>query len=108
MSRDEFLELIVSRADDVTKVGEVMRFVESVFKLQNDMSRPVYIFEVDQDSMTSEDLALLDMSMNSIGIACVLVPKGIIGYVGEVTSESYGQQNIRTELLGVRPRGRQL
>lgn len=101
LTRDEFLSLIVSRSEDVTKVGEVMEFVESVLKLQNDMTRPVYVFQV-RDGITSDEITMLDRAMEAIGVACVLIPSGTLRYVGEVTSDSYGQENLRTSVYGIK------
>ena len=100
-TRDEFASLLMERSGDVTKVGGVMAFVESVLKLQNDMTRPVYVFQV-KDGITSDDIAMLDMEMEALGVACVLIPAGTLTYVGEVTSESYGQRNLRTEVFGIK------
>lgn len=100
-TRDEFTELLIERVDDVTKIGGVIEFVESVLKLQNDMARPVYILEV-CEGLVYDDVAYLDDVMNSIGVACVLVPKGMVGYVGEVDSKSFGVTNLQTDILGLK------
>ena len=97
-SRDELVELLVERADDVTKVGKVLKFVESALRLQNDKSRPVYVLEV-KPNVTLDDIELLDVAMNQLGVACVLIPSGVVSYVGEVDSESFGRENVMDELV---------
>lgn len=99
LTREEFESYIVSRASDVTKVGSVMRFVDGVFQLQNDRSRPVYIFEVGS-GISEGEVALLDAAMNQLGVACVLVPSGIVRYSGEVTADSFGTRSLADELMG--------
>ena len=103
MSREEFGAFLVERADDVTKVGKVMKFVESALRLQNDMGRPVYVFEVDP-GIARSDIHFIDQTMKSLGVACVLVPRKLIGYVGEVDSETMGVVNYQEEFLGIKRR----
>ena len=103
MTREEFASYLLERADSVLDVGKVIRFVESVLKLQSDVSRPVYIFEVERD-ISQEDIELIDRTMASLKVACALVPKGVMTYAGEVDSESFGQKNmvdeVRAALIG--------
>lgn len=100
-TRDEFVELLVSRVDDVTEIGGVIEFVESVLRLQNDMSRPVYVLEV-PSGLVRDDIEYIDNIMTSIGVACVLIPSGMVGYVGEVDGSSFGVTNLQTDVLGIK------
>ena len=102
MSRDEFQSYIVKMAREnssgAINVGKTIRFVESVLRLQNDFTRPVYVFEV-SPSISKGDIAYIDDAMRSMGIACVLVPNGLMRYVGEVDSESFGVKNYMDEYV---------
>jgi len=101
MTREELASELMSRVDDMTKIGPVFEFIESVLKLQNDMSRPVYIFEVDQD-ISEKDVAYIDDVMVQLGVACCLIPRKLMGYVGEVDSQSFGVRSIKADILGLR------
>lgn len=100
-TRGEFVELLLDRLDDVTEIGGIVMFVESVLKLQNDMSRPVYVLEV-CDGISYDDIAYIDSVMNSAKMACVLIPKGMVEYVGEVDSDSFGVTNMKRDVLGLK------
>ena len=101
LSREEMTELIVERSGDVTKVGPVMRYIDAVLRLQNDMSRPVYIFDVDPN-ISEKEIRYIDDVMRSLGVACCIVPRGMLGYVGEATSESFGVRNIKQDVFNLR------
>ena len=101
LTRKEFMALLYERYENVLDIGESIKFVECVLRLQNDMSRPVFVFEV-SSSITPDDIEYLDMVMNSVGIACVLVPSGLMSYAGEVTSESFGVSNFKRDFFGMR------
>lgn len=100
-TRDEFVEMLMERVDDVTNIGGIVAFVDSVLKLQNDMSRPVYVLEV-EDGLTSADVSYIDDAMSSAGVACVLVPKGMVSYVGEVDSASFGTTNLKADVFNLK------
>lgn len=100
LTRGDMTELLMERTDDVTLVGPVMRFIDSVLRLQNDMGRPVYIFDVDP-SISDDGISYIDDVMRSLGIACCIVPRGTLEYVGEATSESFGVRNIKQDAYGL-------
>lgn len=101
LDRSELTEELMARVDDFTKIGEVFSFVESSLMLQNDMSRPVYVFEVEPD-ISKEDVKYINDAMSQVGVSCVLMPKKMIGYVGEVNSSSMGVRNVQAEIIGLR------
>lgn len=102
MTRDEFQSYIVEKArengSDPMAVGKTVRFVESVIKLQNDYSRPVYVFEVSPD-ISRADVSYIDDAMKSVGVACVLVPSKSMRYVGEVDAESFGVSSFMDDYM---------
>lgn len=100
-TREELTRELMSRVDDFTSIGGVFEFIDAALRLQNDMTRPVYIFEVDP-GISRDDVAYIDEVMSQLGIACCLIPRRLIGYVGEIDAESAGIRNIKADLLGLR------
>lgn len=100
-TREEFVAELMCRVDDVTDIGPAMSFVESVLRLQNDMGRPVYVFEV-SGGITADDIALIDESMHAMGVACVLLPKRKIEYIGEVDGGSFGVRGLMEDVIGLK------
>lgn len=100
-TRDEFVSMLMDVVDDVSVIGESVMFVESVLRLQNDMSRPVYILAVDPD-ISVDDIKYIDGVMVALGVACCLVPRGVFDYVGEVDSESFGVRNMQLDVWGLK------
>lgn len=100
-TREELTRELMSRVDDFTAIGGVFEFIDSALRLQNDMTRPVYIFEVDPD-ISKGDIDYIDEVMSQLGIACCLIPRKMIGYVGEMDAESAGVRNVKADLLGLK------
>lgn len=98
-SREEFIEELMSRADDVVDVGRMVNFVEGAFRLQNDVSRPAYVIEV-SDSVTADDIEYVSAALSQLGVCAVLVPPKMLRYVGTVTPREMGVNNVRSELWG--------
>lgn len=94
MSREEFTDYLLERLDDPSEIGRVIGFIDGIFKVQNDIGRPVYIFEVDKN-LAVRDIEYLQKALTSLGTAACLVPSGIMSYSGQVTSESFGVKNIQ-------------
>ena len=101
IGREEFTQELMERVDDVTKIGPVVQFVDSVLRLQNDMSRPVYVLELAGEP-TEDLLQYIDDIMNQAKVACVLVPPKTLEYVAEVDEDSFGSRNIRAEMFGLK------
>lgn len=90
LTRDEFVRAIAERSDVPSDISRIMKYVESVFALQNDEGRPIYVFEVDLDRIDDESLLVLDDGLRMMNVAAILVPKKSVNYIGEVTPQSLG------------------
>lgn len=98
-SREEFIEELMSRTNDVVEVGRMVNFVEGAFRLQNDVARPAYVIEV-TDDVTPDDIEYVSTALSQLGVCAVLVPPKMLRYVGTVTPREMGIDNIRSELWG--------
>lgn len=87
MTRDELVRELSERVSDPVDIGRVTGFVSRAFRLQNDIGRPVYIFEA-LGTPTREDVSYLREVMSELGVCCALVPARMLGYVGKVTCDS--------------------
>ena len=90
LSKDEFVRVIAEHSDVPSDISRIMKYVESVFVLQNDESRPAYVFEVDLDNIDDEHLVILDRGLKYMKVTAILLPKKSITYLGEVTPQSLG------------------
>lgn len=73
-------------------VGRVLEHIKNVMILQNDISRPTYIIEVDAN-LTKEDIGVIASSLRTAGVSAVLVPVKALNVVAQVTSDSLGVEN---------------
>ena len=73
-------------------VGRVLEHIKNVMILQNDISRPTYIIEVDAN-LTKENIGVIASSLRTVGISAVLVPVKVLNVVAQVTPDSLGVEN---------------
>ena len=90
LDRDEFVRIIAEHADVPSNISVMLRYVESVFVLQSDDDRPVYVFEVDHTRMSVEDFEMLDEGLRYMNVAALLIPRKSLKCLGEVTPQSIG------------------
>lgn len=98
LTKDEFVKIVAERSTIPSDISRIMKYVESIFMLQSDEDRPVYIFEVDFDKMDSDNFATLNDCLRYLKVAAVLVPKKSVKYLGEVTPQSMGIKGKINEL----------
>lgn len=73
-------------------VGRVLEHIKNVMILQNDISRPTYIIEVDTN-LTKENIGVIASSLRTVGVSAVLVPVKVLNVVAQVTPDSLGVEN---------------
>lgn len=73
-------------------VGRVLEHIKNVMILQNDISRPTYIIEVDAN-LTKENIGVIASSLRTAGVSAVLVPVKVLNVVAQVTPDSLGVEN---------------
>lgn len=73
-------------------VGRVLEHIKNVMILQNDISRPTYIIEVDA-TLTKENIGVIASSLRTAGVSAVLVPVKVLNVVAQVTPDSLGVEN---------------
>lgn len=73
-------------------VGRVLEHIKNVMILQNDISRPTYIIEVDAN-LTKENIGVIASSLRTVGVSAVLVPVKVLNVVAQVTPDSLGVEN---------------
>lgn len=99
LSREELMEELTARMDDPVDVGNMVRFVEGAFRLQNDVSRPAYVLEV-SDGISPDDIRYVSTALAQLGVCAVLVPPRMLEYVGTVTPREMGVDNVRSDIWG--------
>ena len=102
LSRDEFVRHISSKLPDKTDIGRMVKHVENAFVFQNDVGRPAYLLEVDYD-IDDKTISYLSECLNQMTVCACLIPKDVVSYVGTVTPESMGVENLKTTLFNRQP-----
>lgn len=85
-TRDQLVEYLYKTVD-FDDIGKVTDHVQKVMLLQNDISRPTYVIEVNDD-LSSSDIGVLASAFREAGVSCVLVPTNTVKIVAQVTHDS--------------------
>lgn len=96
ITRGELASMLATVLDRPSETADALGFVDAAMALQNDAGRPVYVLAV-SDDVSADDIEYIREGMSSAGLAALLVPKGAVSYVAELTPESSGNagRNIR-------------
>lgn len=96
ITRGELASMLATVLDRPSETADALEFVDSAMALQNDAGRPVYVLAV-SDDVSADDVAYIRDGMAAAGLAALLVPKGAVSYVAELTPASSGNSgtNIR-------------
>jgi len=87
MTRDEVYDFFIKNIkDDVTQVGRLMRFIDDVFVLQNNVRQRVFIFEVNAqaDIDINDYMQQLADACRAVNVVAVIVPTDTFDVKGQI------------------------
>lgn len=89
VTRGELAAMLAAALDRPSEAADALAFVDSAMALQNDAGRPVYVLAV-SDDVSADDVRYIRDGMAAAGLAALLVPRGALSYVAELTPGSAG------------------